>query len=157
MAEEWISTYVLCARLRIKRNLPDSRLRDGKIDEHLTKMVGGLRKWKWPDIQEAFPEAKVEDDKDDDNITFEQAQLLDKIEAGKLKQLQRRQKEGELLDKETVYKTWELGVGIVKTRLLGLPSAAKLKLPHLTPRDIETITELIYEALNELANGEVKS
>ena len=79
MAEEWISTYVLCARLRIKRNLPDSRLRDGKIDEHLTKMVGGLRKWKWPDIQEAFPEAKVEDDKDDDNITFEQAQLLDKI------------------------------------------------------------------------------
>lgn len=48
-------------------------------------------------------------------------------------------------------------VGLVttaKTRLLGVPSKAKARVPHLSVRNIEQLEDLISEALEGLANGE---
>lgn len=40
-----------------------------------------------------------------------------------------------------------------KTKLRGIPSRAKSRLPHLTVADLAVLAELIDEALEELANG----
>jgi phage terminase Nu1 subunit (DNA packaging protein) len=49
---------------------------------------------------------------------------------------------------------WSAHVVAARTKLLGLPSRAKQRLPHLTPADLATLDRLIREALEELG-GEV--
>jgi phage terminase Nu1 subunit (DNA packaging protein) len=44
-------------------------------------------------------------------------------------------------------------VTAAKTRLLGVPSKAKARIPTLTVRDIEALEDLIAEALEELSLG----
>jgi phage terminase Nu1 subunit (DNA packaging protein) len=46
-------------------------------------------------------------------------------------------------------------VNITRNRLLGVPSAAKQRIPHLELEEVELLTLLIREALEELAAGEV--
>jgi phage terminase Nu1 subunit (DNA packaging protein) len=48
-------------------------------------------------------------------------------------------------------------VNITRTRLLGVPSTAKQRIPHLEIEEVELLTTLIREALDELAAGEVKA
>jgi phage terminase Nu1 subunit (DNA packaging protein) len=42
-----------------------------------------------------------------------------------------------------------------RTRLLGVPSAAKQRIPHLEIEEVEVLTLLVREALEELAAGVV--
>ena len=42
-----------------------------------------------------------------------------------------------------------------RTKLLGVPSTVRARIPHLEPDEVEVITLLIREALEELAGGEV--
>jgi len=51
-----------------------------------------------------------------------------------------------------VEKAWGQSVAIVKTALLGVPSKAKERIPHLTLDEIEVITVLIRDALEEVSN-----
>ncbi len=68
-------------------------------------------------------------------------------------QMDRRQREGELLERAEVERAWSQSVTIAKTALLGVPSRAKERIPHLTLDEIETLTELIRSALEEVANA----
>jgi len=79
---------------------------------------------------------------------FEKANLLE---------LQRKTQEGLLLHREDVELAWGQAVNITRTRLLGVPSAAKQRIPHLEIEEVELLTALIREALDELAAGEVKA
>lgn len=79
---------------------------------------------------------------------FEKANLLE---------LQRKTQEGLLLMREDVDAAWKQAVNITKSRLRGVPSAVKQRVPHLEPEEVDLMMQLIDEALNELATGEVKA
>ena len=78
-------------------------------------------------------------------------------EKANLLELDRKTKEGLLLRREDVELAWGSAVNITRTRLLGVPSTAKQRIPHLEIEEVELLTTLIREALDELAAGEVKA
>ena len=78
-------------------------------------------------------------------------------EKANLLELQRKMQEGLLLRREDVEQAWSQAVNITRTRLLGVPSTAKQRIPHLEIEEVELLTMLIREALDELAAGEVKA
>ena len=65
--------------------------------------------------------------------------------------------EKKLLRLEDVELAWGSAVNITRTRLLGVPSTAKQRIPHLEVEEVELLTTLIREALDELAAGDVKA
>lgn len=72
-----------------------------------------------------------------------------------LAELTRQEKERELLRREDVMQAWSQAVNLTRVKLLGVPSTVKQRIPHLEVEEIEVITSLIREALEELAGGEV--
>jgi phage terminase Nu1 subunit (DNA packaging protein) len=64
--------------------------------------------------------------------------------------------EKKLLRREDVEQAWGQAVNITRTRLLGVASTARQRIPHLETEEVELITTLIREALDELAAGELK-
>jgi len=72
-----------------------------------------------------------------------------------LAELARQEKEGELLRRDDVTTAWQNAVNLTRTKLLGVPSTAKARIPHLEPDEVAVLTLLIREALDELAAGEV--
>jgi hypothetical protein len=78
-------------------------------------------------------------------------------EKANLLELQRKTQEGLLLRREDVELAWGGAVNITRTRLLGVPSTAKQRIPHLEIEEVELLTTLIREALDELAAGELKA
>lgn len=77
-------------------------------------------------------------------------------EKANLLELDRKTKEGHLLRREDVEQAWGGAVNITRTRLLGVASTARQRIPHLELEEVELITTLIREALDELAAGELK-
>ena len=63
--------------------------------------------------------------------------------------------ERQLYRAETVEQAWGRAVNMTRTKILGVPSRAKQQIPHLTPDEIELLRDLLREALEELAAGEV--
>lgn len=78
-------------------------------------------------------------------------------EKANLLELDRKAKEGLLLYREDVERAQATALNISKTRLLGVPSTAKQRIPHLALEEVEILTTLIREALDELASWEVES
>lgn len=78
-------------------------------------------------------------------------------ERGNLLELERRTKEGELLHRDDVTTAWNNAVNLTRTKLLGVPTVVKQRIPHLELEEVEVITGLIREALEELAAGEVSA
>jgi len=77
-------------------------------------------------------------------------------EKANLLELDRKTKQGQLLRREDVEQAWGQAVNITRTRLLGVASTARQRIPHLETEEVELITTLIREALEELAAGELK-
>lgn len=76
-------------------------------------------------------------------------------EKANLLELQRKAQEGELLRRDDVTQAWGQAVNLTRVKLLGVASTVKQRIPHLEVDEIEVITALIREALEELAGGEV--
>jgi hypothetical protein len=77
-------------------------------------------------------------------------------EKGLILELERKQKEGTLLDREEVERSWANVVGKAKSRILQVASAAKQRIPHLDPEEVEILQDMLREALFELAaEGEI--
>ena len=72
-----------------------------------------------------------------------------------LAELTRQEKEGELLRRDDVTQAWGQAVNLTRVKLLGVPSTVKQRIPHLEVDEIEVITGLIREALDELSSGDV--
>jgi hypothetical protein len=87
------------------------------------------------------------------NLNDERA--LHEREKRMLAELARQEKEGELLKREDVTQAWSQAVNLARVKLLGVPSTVKQRIPHLEVEEIEVITGLIREALEELSSGEV--
>jgi hypothetical protein len=72
---------------------------------------------------------------------FEQANLLE---------IERRQKEGQLVERESVVTTWAQLINSAKSKLLGVKTASRQRIPHLTAEEAEIIDGLIRAALADL-------
>ena len=88
---------------------------------------------------------------------YNESRARSEYEKANLLELQRKTQEGLLLRREDAVQAWNQAVNITRTRLLGVPSTAKQRIPHLEIEEVDLLTGLIREALDELAAGEVKA
>jgi hypothetical protein len=86
---------------------------------------------------------------------YNESRARSEYEKANLLELERKTKEGLLLPREDVERAQAAALAISKTRLLGVPSTAKQRIPHLSLDEVEILTGLIREALDELASWEV--
>lgn len=70
-------------------------------------------------------------------------------------EMDRKAKANMLLPREEVGQAWDAAVNITRTVMLGVPSKAKQRIPHLTPDEVALLMDLIREALGGLAAGDV--
>ena len=72
----------------------------------------------------------------------------------KLAELEYARKSRELVPARDVEVRWSARVVAARTTLLGLPTRAKQRLPHLTVKDLAELDTLVREALDELSQKE---
>ena len=70
-----------------------------------------------------------------------------------LLELERKEKEGLLVRSADVQAKWIEVLTISRTKVLGVPSKAKQRIPDLTQDQIAILEDIIREALEELADG----
>ena len=88
---------------------------------------------------------------DDELPSYTISQQRKAYEQANLLELERKQKEGQLLEREDVERAWANTIGRVKSRILATASAAKQRIPHLDPEEVEILKDMLREALFELA------
>jgi hypothetical protein len=84
---------------------------------------------------------------------YNESRARSEFEKANLLELDRKTKEGLLLRREDVDRAWGEAVAIAKTKLLAVPTRARQRIPHLTLDEIEELTQLIREALQEVADA----
>lgn len=94
-------------------------------------------------------------DRPEDLPEYTISRARSEYEKANLLELDRKTKEGQLLRRDDVMQAWNQAVNLTRVKLLGVPSTVKQRIPHLEVEEIEVITGLIREALDELAGGEV--
>jgi hypothetical protein len=102
------------------------------------------------------PPAPAKDPEPADLPDYNVSRARSEYEKANLLELDRKTKEGHLLRREDAEQAWGGAVNITRTRLLGVASTARQRIPHLETEEVELITTLIREALDELAAGELK-
>jgi len=68
----------------------------------------------------------------------------------KMTELKLKKMTGELVPVDEVESTWATIVIAIRTKLLAVPTKAKLRVPDMPPRYVELIEALIREALEDL-------
>jgi hypothetical protein len=63
------------------------------------------------------------------------------------------ERKAELVPAADVSARWVEVVTVAKTKLLGLPTRIKQRLPHISANDVRVIDDLVREALENLADG----
>ena len=71
-----------------------------------------------------------------------------------LLELDRQQKEGQLVRVEDVEREWLEVITMARTKLLGIPTKAKQRLPDLDTDAIAVLDDIVREALEDLANND---
>jgi len=106
-----------------------------------------------PGIKDTSAPPRPPDDKlpDDELPAYTISQQRKAFEQANLLELERKQKEGALLDREDVERAWANTIGRVKSRILATASAVKQRIPHLDPEEVEILKDMLREALFELA------
>jgi phage terminase Nu1 subunit (DNA packaging protein) len=98
------------------------------------------------------PPAQSADPPSDDELpAYTISQQRKAYEQANLLELERKQKEGQLLEREDVERAWANTIGRVKSRIMATASAAKQRIPHLDPEEVEILKDMLREALFELA------
>jgi hypothetical protein len=84
---------------------------------------------------------------------YNESRARHEFEKANLAELERKRREGELIEREAVGRSLARLMGILRGGLLGLPSTLRDRIPHLTPEDVDTAEQLIRQQLEELAAG----
>jgi len=71
-----------------------------------------------------------------------------------LLELERQQKEGLLVRAEDVEREWVEIITLARTKLLGIPTKAKQRIPDLDTDAIGVLDDIVREALEDLANND---
>jgi hypothetical protein len=107
-----------------------------------------------PDL--ADDDLDAEPDIDDDKVpNFNDERALHEREKRLIARMERKKEANKLLPREEVGQAWDAAVNITRTVMLGVPSKAKQRIPHLTPDEVAVLMDLIREALSGLAAGDV--
>jgi phage terminase Nu1 subunit (DNA packaging protein) len=69
--------------------------------------------------------------------------------------MERKEKANALLPREELLQAQDAAINITRTVMLGVPSKAKQRIPHLTPDEVAVLLDLIREALQGLASFDV--
>jgi len=88
---------------------------------------------------------------DDDLPAYTISQQRKAYEQANLLEIERRQKEGQLVERESVLNTWAQLINSAKSKLLGVKTACRQRIPHLTAEEAEIVDGLIRDALEALA------
>ena len=147
-----------------KRRLPQScvslspiRLKaDGLVEEYLLSVDQRQSIRDEPGIAQSIldvaPESiPMRNTTEDELPPYTESQARKAYEQANLLELERRQKEGLLVERKAVEATWAKVITDSKTKLLGVPSRAKARIPHLSLEEVEILNVLIREALEELS------
>ncbi len=70
-----------------------------------------------------------------------------------LMELERAEKEGELVRADEVAKAWGDLVAITRTKIMAVPSKAKQRIPEIPADAFVALEQIVREALEDLANG----
>jgi phage terminase Nu1 subunit (DNA packaging protein) len=81
------------------------------------------------------------------------ATVRERLARAELLELRNAQQLGHLVPARDVEQQWATAVVATRTALLGLPSRARGRLPHLTAADVAVLDGLIRETLTELAEA----
>jgi phage terminase Nu1 subunit (DNA packaging protein) len=126
------------------------------VAEYLAKVAPFQAEAQQPSAKrERKPPGRPPTGSGDDLPEYTISRARSEFEKANLLELQRKTQERELLRREDVQQAWSQAVNLTRTKLLGVPSTVKQRIPHLEVEEIEVITGLIREALDELAGGEV--
>jgi hypothetical protein len=154
----------LCKQGRLPRSTANAapvRVRaDLLVDEYLSNVAPHQAEAQQPRAKRqpaatASVPAQLPPERPDDLPEYTISRARSEYEKANLLELNRKKEEGQLLRREDVEQAWASAVNITRTKMLGVPSRAKQQIPHLTPDEVELIRDLIREALDELAAGEV--
>jgi hypothetical protein len=99
----------------------------------------------------APPTARVDEPLADDELpAYTISQQRKAFEQANLLEIERRQKEGQLVERESVVSTWAQLITSAKTKLLAVPTTVRQRIPHLTAEEGEVIDVVIRAALADL-------
>ncbi len=87
--------------------------------------------------------------------SYNDSRARSEFEKANILEMDRKAKANMLLPREEVGQAWDAAVNITRTVMLGVPSKAKQRIPHLTPDEVAVLMDLIREALSGLAAGDV--
>jgi len=90
---------------------------------------------------------------DGDMPDYNESRAKTEYEKSLLLELERREKEGQLVERAAVEATLSALAVEVRTKLRAVPNRARQRIPHLTPEEVVILTDLVDEALEALANG----
>jgi hypothetical protein len=99
------------------------------------------------------PTARAEEPLSDDELpAYTISQQRKAFEQANLLELERKQKEGQLVERESVVSTWAQLINSAKTKLLAVPTTLRQRIPHLTAEEGEVIDVVIRAALADLTD-----
>jgi phage terminase Nu1 subunit (DNA packaging protein) len=145
------------ARLRgVTRSAVQDRIAGGMLPTSVKKING---RWRIVDVNRANEEwetharPKSEANGGARGSALAQATVRERLARAELLELRNAQQLGHLVPARDVEQQWATAVVATRTALLGLPSRARGRLPHLTAADVAVLDGLIRETLTELAEA----
>lgn len=107
-------------------------------------------------LSRSFAQALADDfPKPEEIPSYNDSRARSEFEKANILEMDRKAKANTLLPREDVEQAWDAAVNITRTVMLGVPSKAKQRIPHLTPDEVAVLMDLIREALSGLAAGDV--
>lgn len=97
-----------------------------------------------------LPEAPPSDQQ---GSSYQQARAVREVFQARTARLEYERLTGKLVPADEIEARWAALVTDTRNRLLGVPSKARVLIPQLTFEDIGILTDLIREALEDLAGG----
>jgi hypothetical protein len=90
---------------------------------------------------------------DDELPAYTVSQQRKAYEQANLLEIERRQKEGQLVERESVLSTWAQLINSAKSKLLAVPTTVRQRIPHLTAEEADVIDVVIRAALADLTEA----
>jgi len=103
----------------------------------------------WPERRAKRAPMRPADEVPDYNESRARTEFL----KAELLEIERAEKEGRLINADDVSAKWAELVTIARTKIMGIPSKAKQRMPDLSADDAVLLEEIVREALEDLAGG----
>ena len=152
-AAEELGVTVQSIYMSIKRGkLTAMEDADGNILINSDTMRDELKKKSAGQRIQRVDQGKVRNSSTDDLIPeYEESRARTEYLKAELLELERKQKEELLVPAEDVKTTWVNIISVARTKVLGIPSKAKQRIPDLDTSAMTCLEDIVREALEELA------